>query len=178
MENQNWLELWNSQMWIKQVQETNQYTEKFGLTLSEKDTMLLLTEKNITLKAERRVEFGQSILPQIIYAFCDSSYLSQNNYVETLVRLQEIFYLYKNEMQDEITDDELIHFMKEQFETVCCGDLDYLEGTCLDIFAQAVRAGYRGYQKTQCCGEFEKFDIVKRWDKELYLEALRELCWR
>ena len=176
MENQNWLELWNSQTWIKQVQETNQYTEKFGLTLSEEDTMLLLTEKNITLKAERRVEFGQSILPQIIYAFCDSSYLSQNNYVETLVRLQEIFYLYKNEMQDEITDDELVHFMKEQFETVCYGDLDYLEGTCLDVFAQAIRAGYRGYQKTQGYGEFEKFDIVQRWDKGLYLEALRELC--
>lgn len=81
-------------------------------------------------------------------------------------------------MQDEITDDELIQFMREQFETVCYGDLDYLEGTCLDIFAQAVRAGYRGYQKTQGHGEFEKFDIVQRWDKELYLETLRELCWR
>ena len=109
---------------------------------------------------------------------CDSSFISQSNYVETLIRLQAIFYLYKNEMQDEITDDELIQFMREQFETVCYGDLDYLEGTCLDIFAQAVRAGYRGYQKTQGHGEFEKFDIVQRWDKELYLETLRELCWR
>ena len=178
MGEQNWLELLHSHTWLKQVQATNQYTEKFGLALSEKDTELLLEEKNHTLKAERRVEFGQSILPQIIYAFCDSSFISQNNYVETLIRLQEIFYLYKNEMQDEITDDELIHFMKEQFEEVCYGDLDYLEGTCLDIFAQAIRAGYRGYQKTQGYGEFEKFDIVQRWDKELYLETLKELCWR
>ena len=66
--------------------------------------------------------------------------------------------------------------MKEQFETVCFGDLNYLEGTCLDIFAQAVRAGYRGFQKTQGSREFDKFDIVKRWDRELYLETLRELC--
>lgn len=178
MEEQNWLELLNNQTWLKQVRATNQYTEKFGLVLSEKDTELLLAEKNHTLKAERRIEFGQSILPRIIYAFCDSSFISQNNYIETLIRLQEIFYLYKNEMQDEITDDELIHFMKEQFETVCCGDLEYLEETCLDIFAQAVRAGYTGYQKTQGYGEFEKFDIVPRWDKELYLETLKELCWR
>lgn len=178
MDGQNWLELLNGQTWLKQVQETNQYTEKFGLVLSEKDTELLLAEKNNTLKAERRVEFGQSILPKIIYEFCDSSFLSQNNYVETLIRLQEIFYLYKNEMQDEITDDELIHFMREQFETVCFGDLNYLAETCLDIFAQAVRAGYRGYQKTQGYGEFEEFDIAQRWDKELYLEVLRELCWR
>ncbi len=178
MGEQNWLELLSGQTWLKQVRATNQYTEQFGLTLSETDTELLLEERNHTLKAEQRVEFGQSILPQMIYAFCDSSFLSQDNYVETLIRLQEMFYLYKNEMQDEITDDELIHFMKEQFEMVCYGDLDYLEGTCLDIFAQAIRAGYRGYRKTQGYGEFEKFDIVPRWDKELYLEALRELCWR
>lgn len=178
MDGQNWLELLNSQTWLKQVRATNQYTENFGLALSEQDAALLLAEKNAVLRAERRVEFGQSILPQIIYAFCDSSFLSQDNYAETLARLQEIFYLYKNEMQDEISDDELIHFMREQFEAVCYGDLDYLEGTCLDIFAQAVRAGYRGYRESQGYGEFAQFDIVTRWDRELYLEALRELCWR
>lgn len=178
MGKQNWLELLNGQEWLKQVRETNQYTEQFGLILTEKDTEILLAEKNHALKSERRVEFGQSILPLIIYAFCDSSFISQNNYVETLIRLQEIFYLYKNEMLDEITDEELIHFMREQFETVCYGDLEYLEGTCLDIFAQAVRAGYRGYRHTQGYEEFEKFDIVPRWDRELYLETLKELCWR
>ncbi|MCI8482878.1 MAG: hypothetical protein HFH41_00895 [Lachnospiraceae bacterium] len=178
MGEQNWLELMNRQVWLEQVRKTNQYTEKFGLTLSEQDMELLLAGKNDILKMERRVELGQGILPQIIYTFCDSSFLSQDNYVEVLGRLQEIFYMYKNEMQDEITDEELLNFMQEQFETVCCGDLDYLEGTCLDIFAQAVRAGYKGYQKTKGQGEFEQFDLVKRWDKELYLETLRELCWR
>jgi len=163
-------------MWLRQVQETNQDTEKFGLVLSEEDTELLLAERNQILKTERRVEFGQSILPRIIYVFCDSAYITQSDYVETLIRLQEIFYMYKNEMQDEITDDELLNFMKEQFEKTCYGDLDYLEGTCLDIFAQAVRAGYREYQDTQGKREFEKFDIVPRWDKGLYLETLRELC--
>ena len=178
MEKQNWLELMGNQAWLVEVRKTNQYTQQFGLSLSEEDTQVLLKERNAALAAQRRVEFGQGILPQIIFAFCDSSFISQGDYVETLIRLQEIFYLYKNEMQDELTDEELLNFMKEQFETVCLGDLEYLEGTCLDIFAQAVRAGYRGYQETQGKGEFEKMDIVKRWDRELYLEALRELCWR
>lgn len=178
MEKQNWLELMSNRVWLAEVQKTNQYTQQFGLALSDEDTQLLLAEKNAVLKAQRRVEFGQGILPQIIYAFCDSSFISQGDYVDTLIRLQEIFYLYKNEMQDEITDEELLNFMREQFEAVCYGDLNYLESTCLDIFAQAVRAGYRGYQETQGKGEFEKLDIVERWDKELYLEALRELCWR
>ena len=176
MEKKNFLDLMNGQMFLKQVQKTNHYTQKYGLALSEKDAKLLLDERNHILKAEQRVEFGQGILPQIIYSFCDSSFLTQNNYTETLFRLQEIFYLYKNEMMDEITDDELLHFMREQFDTVCFGDLDYLEGTCLDLFAQAIRAGYRGYQKTQGYREFETLDIVPRWDKELYLEVLTQLC--
>ncbi len=65
--------------------------------------------------------------------------------------------------------------MREQFENVCCGDFGYLEGTCLDIFAQAIRAGYSGYRESGGKGEFEKFDIVRRWDRELYLEALMDL---
>lgn len=172
---ENWMELMDGQMWLEQVRETNQYTEKYGLALSEEDAELLLAEKNQILKNERRVEFGQSILPQIIYTFCDSSYISQDDYVDTLIRLQEIFYLYKNEMHDEITDEELLTFMKEQFETVCFGDLQYLEGTCLDIFAQAIRAGYREYSETQGRGEFSRFDIVQRWDEGLYLQALSSL---
>jgi len=67
MDGQNLLALMNRQTWLKQVKDTNQYTKKFGLTLSEKDTEILLAEKNHPLKTERRVEFGPSILPQIIF---------------------------------------------------------------------------------------------------------------
>lgn len=178
MEDKNWLENLNRQLLIEQIHGTNQYTEKFGLKLSGKDTQILIAEKMNTLKEERRVEFGQSILPQIIYTFCDSSYITQDNYLDTIIRLQEIFFYYKNEMYDEISDEELLNFMKEQFEDVCFGDLEYLETTCLEIFAEAIRAGYRGYQETAGKGEFSKMDIVQRWDKDLYLQALKDLCWR
>ena len=129
-------------------------------------------ERKKTLKKEGRVEFGQGVLPKIIQVFCDSCYITQDNYTDTLVRLQEIFFLYKNEMLDEITDDELLEFMKEQFENVCFGDLDYLESTCLNIFAQAIRAGYSGFTETQGRNEWAQFDIVERWSRELYLQAL------
>ena len=56
-------------------------------------------------------------------------------------RLQEIFYTFKNETLDEITDDELLEFMREQYEEKCCGDTEYLEGTFLSDFAQAIRSG-------------------------------------
>ncbi|MDE6169369.1 MAG: hypothetical protein K2G28_13035 [Acetatifactor sp.] len=172
MEQRNWLELMSKQTQLQQILDTNQYTERFGLALSREDAELLTEERKKTLKKEGRVEFGQGVLPKIIQAFCDSCYITQDNYTDTLVRLQEIFFLYKNEMLDEITDDELLEFMKEQFENVCFGDLDYLEGTCLNIFAQAIRAGYSGFTETQGRNEWAQFDIAERWSRELYLQAL------
>lgn len=67
--------------------------------------------------------------------------------------------------------------MKEQFETVCFGDVEYLEGTCLTRFSAAVRAGYRGYEAFGGKGEYEELSEEQRWDSELYTEALRELFW-
>lgn len=177
MEN-NWMELLGKQNQVQAIMKTNEYSEKFGLTLSEKDTQLLVTERKNSLKEQKRVEFGEGIMPKLIYAFCDSDFVNQRNYTEILAQLQDIFYLYKNEMQDEITDDELIHFMREQYENVCFGDLDYLAGTCLDIFAQAVRAGYRYYQKTDGEGTFTELDPIARWDYQLYQQALQELFWK
>lgn len=173
----NWMALWQRQNQLGKVLETNQVTERFGLVLSEQEAEMIVAERMNALKEHQRVEFGAGIMPQIIYEFCDSDFIDQSNYAATLIRLQEIFYLYKNEMQDEISDEELLHFMKEQFEGICFGDLDYLEGTCLNIFAQAVRAGYDGYKASGGYGEYGKFDEVKRWDYELYQETLRELFW-
>lgn len=162
MEEKNWMQILSGQNQLAKVIATNQVTEKFGLVLSEEDAKLLVNEKSKSLKEQKRIEYGESILPKIIYEFCDSDYISQRNYVETIGRLQDIFFLYKNEMMDEISDDELLHFMKEQFETVCYGDLEYLESTCLDVFAQAIRAGYQGYHVTEGKSEYGKFDLASR----------------
>ena len=168
----DWMQLLQRQNQLAKVLETNQRAERYGLTLSEEEAGLILEERGRALKEQKRVEFGEGILPKIIDEFCDSAYLDQEHYVETL------FYLYKNEMMDEITDDELLHFMKEQYEEICFGDLDYLESTCLSNFAQAIRAGYSGFRASDGRNEYGQFDEVTRWDHELYMEALRELCWR
>lgn len=171
----NWLESLQNANQLSKVIETNQYAEQFGLTLSQEDAQLILSNRKTTLREQKRVEFGEGIAAKIIREFCDSEYIDQRNYVDTIIRLQEIFYLYKNEMNDEITDDELIHLMKEQYENLCFGDLDYLENTCLSDFAQAIRAGYGGFKGTEGYGEYAKFDQQERWSYELYQETLKEL---
>ena len=177
MDEKKWIQIISEANQLESLRKTNQYTEQFGLTLSAADAQLLVQEKINSLKEQQRVEFGEGIMPKIIYEFCDSGYIHQDNYTDTLIRLQNIFYLYKNETQDEMTDDELLHFMKEQYETVCFGDLDYLEGTCLDVFARVIRGGYRGFQKTDGFTLYGQFAENQGWDKEFYMEILRNMCW-
>lgn len=174
----DWIKQSDSKNEISVILETNEYTARFGLELSKEDAQMIVSSRKTVLRQLGRVEFGKSVTDAVIKEFCDSQYIDQNNYTETVIRLQEIFFTFKNETMDQLSDDELLHFMREQFDGVCSGDIDYLEETVLPTFAQAVRNGYDGYKATDGYGEYEKFDEVKRWDPELYQEVLRDLTWK
>ncbi|MGN0307839.1 MAG: DUF6323 family protein [Lachnospiraceae bacterium] len=124
----------------KLLWETNRYTGQFGLILTKEDIDVLIRERMNCLKEQQRIEFGEGILPKLIFAFCDSSFIFQENYLDTLIRLQEIFYLYKNEALDELSDDELIAYMQESYNGECQGSLEYLEAACLEAFARGIRS--------------------------------------
>ena len=116
---------------IANIQECNEYTNKYGLNLSNNQIQNLLERKKETLQETERIEFRERIIEKIIKAFCDSPFIIQENYATTLYELIEIFYEYKNETMDLISDDELIQFMKKSFDGICKGDIDYLEGTIM-----------------------------------------------
>lgn len=162
----------------------NNETKKYGLCLSVEDSKVLLVSRRISLAENNRIEFRETVLPALIYAFCNSAYINQNNYVETLKQLQEMFYLYKSESQDKLTDTELIDFMSKQFEEVCFGDLEYLQSTCLERFARAVRAGYQcnmqkrprdEYTLHEVENEYYKLNEETRWDYEIFKMKLGDL---
>ena len=159
------------------LMQCNEKTESFGLSLTEEDAHELVLCRNASLKKYRRVEFGEGILDKLIFTFCDSQYINQENYREVMEELQDIFYSFKNEAMDLLTDDELLTFMKEQFEEICMGDTEYLESTCLPRFAQAIRAGYRGYRESGGNGEYDNLSQEQRWDGELFMDVIKELFW-
>ncbi|GHU43012.1 hypothetical protein FACS1894111_07870 [Clostridia bacterium] len=156
----------------------NEKTASFGLSLTAEEAHELVAYRDDSLKEHRRVEFGKGILDALVFAFCDSPYIGQADYLETLKGLTDLFYLFKNESEDKLTDDELMTFMREQFDEVCCGDLDYLGGTCLTRFVTAIRGGYRKYQASGGKNEYEALSEEMRWDPELYRQILTELAWR
>lgn len=75
---------------VENILRVNEYTEKFGLTLSMEDALVLAKSKNETLKEEQRVELGESILPKIILCFCDSNYIDQNNFIIYVILCYDI----------------------------------------------------------------------------------------
>ncbi len=168
---------------VAKVLECNEKTEQFGLVLSQEEATALMLSRKAALGESRRVEFGEGILPKIIYLFCDSQYINQDNYADTLSELQEIFYLYKNDTMDELTDDELLGFMRQQFDEVCFGDMEYLKNTCLERFSRAVRSGYKSqmqsrlrdeYSLRDTENEYSKLSEETRWEYEVYKMRLED----
>lgn len=163
---------------LRVIEACNEKTGgRFGLSLSKEQARELIAGRNASLKKYRRVEFGKGILDKLIYTFCDSQFIEQAHYAEILEELQDIFYQFKNESMDRVTDDELLEFMREQFETVCFGDLEYLRGTCLERFSRAVRGGYDGFQKSRDRDGYKQFSEEQRWDDKLYMSVLKEMFW-
>lgn len=114
MENMmEWMIKENQKQELLRTLRCNRETERFGLILTEKEAAELMADREETLRENQRVEFGAGILPDIIEYFCDSAFILQENYVATIRELQEIFYLYKNESLDILTDEEILDFMRE-----------------------------------------------------------------
>ena len=116
---------------IANIKKCNEYINKYGLVLSDNQISNLLERRKEILKETGRIEFREGIIDKLIKEFCDSPYINQENYAKTLYELIEIFYEYKNETMDLITDDELIEFMKKSFDGIAGGDLEYLSGTVM-----------------------------------------------
>lgn len=162
---------------LAEVLRFNEKSGHFGLTLTARDARELMACRDESLQKYRRVEFGKGILEALIFEFCDSQYLNEANYVETLEKLQDTFYLLKNETEERMTDGEILHFMKEQFESVCAGDADHLADTCLERLARNVRQGSRSHEVSDGRGIYGEVDEEMRWDPDLYYQVLKESTW-
>lgn len=128
---------------IIELKACNEITIKYGVVLSDQDIIELVQSRFKSLEDTGRIEFSEGILKKIVEVFCDSPYIMQQNYKDTLMELQESFYFFKNESMDQITDDELIEFMKRHFDGKCQGSLEYLSGTTLEELCRNTRYGYQ-----------------------------------
>lgn len=119
--------------------QTNDFSREFGLTLTHEDALALLAARVQSLRGNGRVEIGESIVERLVLAFCNSPYLSAENYVETISGLIELFYYMKNETLDRLTDDELLEKMRFYFDGSAAGSLELLAERNLETMARNIR---------------------------------------
>ena len=89
---------------------------RYGLALDAQAVAAIAARRSAALAETGRVELGESAVPKLVTAFCDSPYLQQEEFAETIGRLTEAFYEYKNEDRDRMTDDELITCLRACYD--------------------------------------------------------------
>ena len=117
---------------VNKILTCNDYTVNYSLVLSHEQVRELIKTRQEALKANGRVEFRSVIIEKLVYEFCDSPFLFQDNFAQTLHELIDIFYYYKNETRGVLSDNELIQFMGKAFNGFCQGSLELLSGTALE----------------------------------------------
>lgn len=126
---------------LKELRALAPECARFGLELSEPEMEELAAERGRALRAAGRVEFGGGALPALMRAFCASPYVSRRTWAGTLAALQEVFYYFKSEAGERLSDDELIGAMQTVFDTRAHGSVEYLAGTSLEGLCREARSG-------------------------------------
>ena len=113
---------------VNEVTALNDVSAEYGLTLTESQVTELIETRSNALRENSRIEIGLGAIKKIIENFCSSSFINNDNYAETLNDLLEIFYFYKTESHDRVSDTELIGIMLDHFENKCFGSIKLMQG--------------------------------------------------
>jgi hypothetical protein len=149
---------------ITEIRKSNDYTQQYGLSLTNEEIGLLIENRKEALSCNGRIEFGGGVIQKLIMEFADSPYIYQDNYVETMMELQECFYYFKNESLEDMTDDELIGQMKKHFNDDCQGSVEYLRSTILENISRDLRYGTDDYSDSN--GYEDNYIDFLDWDRE------------
>ena len=117
----------------------NEEINNYGLSLTKDEALSIIEKRNESLEDNGRIEFNNVLVKKLIIEFASSSYITKDNFAETIYDLIDIFYFYKNETYDKLSDDELISIMRDSYDNECEGSLDLLQCRTLNKISQAIK---------------------------------------
>lgn len=118
---------------------TNEKAFACNLQLTEKDAQMLVNAGKEAISIQDRIEFGKSATVKIIEKFMYSTYISQNDYADTIAALIDVFYEVKEESLDVLTDEEVIDAMFDCFELESGGDIEVLQNRDMEYLCRKIR---------------------------------------
>lgn len=136
----NIVETNNDKKIIDSLMKLNDVTSDKGLVLKHEEIVMIIENKNDTLKELGLIEIGKSVIDDIVYAFYDSSYIDSDNYFETINELVSVFYEYQFEFSSYLSDEEIINYMRECFDK-CGGSTSLLDSLFFDELNSKIKFG-------------------------------------
>ena len=124
---------------IRELEICNAAIGRHGLALSTTDIQALVTGRIEALDETERVEFGSGIAKDLVLGFAGSPFVAQTTFTQTLIDLQALFYEFKNESMEQITDEDLIQSMRSLYDDVANGDMERLAAALFDGLGRHVR---------------------------------------
>jgi len=123
----------------RELELCNATIGRYGLSLSTTDIQALVVGRIEALDETERVEFGSGVAKDLVLGFAGSPFVVQITFTQTLIELQDLFYEFKNESQEQVTDEELIQTMRSLYDDVANGDMERLAEALFDGLGRHVR---------------------------------------
>lgn len=108
------------------ILKCNDVSSRYGIILKESDARELVAVRQEIVNEVGLIEFKSIIVEAIVLAFCDSQFITKYDYLDMLSQLVEIFYYYRTEVDELMSDEDIIKYMRLAFEGTCQGSLDWL----------------------------------------------------
>ena len=134
----------NDKLIVNDILKLNLVTERYGLILTKDDVQKIIKNKKEILNDMKRIEIRDVIIQKIILNFYDSSYIDKYNYADTVSEIIRVFYIYREEFENILTDDEIIKHMKDGFEGICAGSVLLLETNYLSKLKENITGDFCG----------------------------------
>lgn len=146
----------------------NEATAKYGLRLTEQQVRGLVRRRADALAATGRVEFGRGVLRELVLGFCDSPYLSQEGYEETIADVQDVFYRHKEDSEagEVMADDDLIEALRFAYDHEAAGSVDAL--------ADVPLATLRAHAARRRAGDYDEKTQLEAFDEEVAYDGAEE----
>ena len=139
---------------ISSLLEINSSTQKHGLILTETIAKEIVEARQYALKANDRLDFSSDTLTRLVKAFSQSYYITQETFSEIIGELTDLFYFLKNELKDELSDDDLISEMLIVFNDYCAGAMELMQNKGVEMIIRKYR--------------FKEWsDLADIWDKSI-----------
>ena len=110
----------------KEILRTNHNSQKYGLTLTEDNVKEIIEHRNNVLKDQGKIEMDIKTTKNLIKSIYTSPFTDKDCYLETINKIQDIFYDLKYKSKNKVSDIELIEKL-DKFYKKSSGDLDTIK---------------------------------------------------